>query len=425
MTATACCTSNPVIYPIQTVSNKSQFSAILPRTSHSPSSSSILTISEIAKAIQSKSDINNNNDSEDIVEESSHITSDDVTIDEEEFLSFVGLRRKTKRSCVSLPKLRPLPKRLTAPLCLLPLAKNGERVRQSLYILLPFLKFLSITNDIELFCSTDDKAKAQSLLPRSLAQSRTTKTINKAKGKRKVSKAEFVTMAATTFRNNTRRTPMAKYIHSTIQCSVILDRLEQSTIDQIMQNSTDDTISSPQVTLSSQSPSKSSSSDTQRSLSQTTTKTTTTRTTITTMTTERTTVKHKLTTTSYNDCKRFKRTLENNNSIILPDKDKTSASTYERIYLKCFVCSKREYIDAQATNSDKLHSHWLEHGNELSLNIYDSDIDGILTRVVEFFHFPKRHTFEGKIQTVFILNSKEVRKTSLDPVDDNACIVLD
>jgi hypothetical protein len=49
--------------------------------------------------------------------------------------------------------------------------------------------------------------------------------------------AEFITMAANTLNNNTRRTPMAKYIHSTIQCHVVLDRLEQSAIDQIMQNS--------------------------------------------------------------------------------------------------------------------------------------------------------------------------------------------
>ncbi|UJR21993.1 hypothetical protein I4U23_025061 [Adineta vaga] len=424
MTATACCTSNPNFYQIQVITNRSQFTPILSRASHSPLSSSILTISDIPKSIQLKSDINNNNKSEEIIEEISHITSDDETIYEEEFLACVGLRRKTKRSFVSLPKLRPLAKRLIAPLCLLPLAKNGERVRQSLYVLLPFLKFLSITYDTESFCSTDEKAKAESLLPRSLTQARSSKATDKKKNKRKVSKAEFVTMAANTFRNDTRRTPMAKYIHSTIQCSVILDRLEQSTIDQIMQNSTDDTTSSSQVNQSSRSSSQSSSSNARRSLNQTTTKTTTTRTTITTMTTEKTTVKHKSTTTSYNDCKRFKHTLDDDN-LVLPDLDKPSSLTYERIYLKCFVCSKREYIDARATNSDILHSHWLEHGNDLSLNIYDSEIDEILTRVVEFFHFPKRHMLEGKIQTVFILNSKEIRKTSLTPVDDDTCIVID
>lgn len=47
-------------------------------------------------------------------------------------------------------------------------------------------------------------------------------------------------MAVNTFRNKTRSTPMAKYIHSTIQCQVALDRLDQATIDQIMDTSTSD-----------------------------------------------------------------------------------------------------------------------------------------------------------------------------------------
>ena len=127
-----------------------------------------------------------------------------------------------------------------------------------------------------------------------------------------------------------------------------------------------------------------------------------------------------------NDCKRFKTTADND-CINLSDNNNNNQPqlTHERIYLKCFVCSKCEYIDAETTNSDILHSHWLEHGNDLSLNIYDSVIDSVLTRVVEFFHFPKRHALEGKIQTVFILNSKEIRKTSSDPLDDDKCIVLD
>jgi hypothetical protein len=141
------------------------------------------------------------------------------------------------------------------------------------------------------------------------------------------------------------------------------------------------------------------------------------------MTTEKTTVKQKSTITSFNDSKRFK-TSADNNCIILPDKDK-STLTYERICLKCFICSKREYIDAQTTNSDILHSHWLEHGHDLSLNIYDSEIDSILTRVVEFFYFPRRHKLEGNIQTVFILNSKEIRKTSSKPLDEDNYIILD
>jgi len=197
MTATACCTPNSVIYQIQLITTRSQFTPILPRTSLSPSSSSISSISDIPKPIKSnqttKSDINNNNKPHQIsnanIEEIFDITSDDETVDEEQFLAYVGLRHKTKKSSVPIPTLRPLAKRLTAPLCLLPLAKHGERVRQSLYILLPFLKFLSITDDIELFCATDEKAKAESLLPRSLTQTRTPKTINKTKNKRKVSKA--------------------------------------------------------------------------------------------------------------------------------------------------------------------------------------------------------------------------------------------
>ena len=99
--------------------------------------------------------------------------------------------------------------------------------------------------------------------------------------------------------------------------------------------------------------------------------------------------------------------------------------TYKRIYLKCFVCSKREYIDAEITNSDILHSHWLEHGHNLLLNIYDSEVDSIMTRIVEFFHFPRRHILEGKIQTIFILNSKELRRPSSKIVDEKNCIVLD
>jgi len=51
---------------------------------------------------------------------------------------------------------------------------------------------------------------------------------------------EFISMAASGFRNNTNRSSMSKYVHSTLQCNVVLDRLEQSTIDQIMQNSPED-----------------------------------------------------------------------------------------------------------------------------------------------------------------------------------------
>jgi hypothetical protein len=145
------------------------------------------------------------------------------------------------------------------------------------------------------------------------------------------------------------------------------------------------------------------------------TKTTTTRTTITMLRTEKTTVNHKST-------KRMK--VSDDDCILISDRH-PAMLTYQRIYLKCFICSKREYIDAQATESDRLHLHWLEHGDNLSLNIYDSEIDSILTRVVEFFHFPKRHTLEGKIQTLFILNSEEVQKTRSIPVTDETCIIID
>jgi hypothetical protein len=141
------------------------------------------------------------------------------------------------------------------------------------------------------------------------------------------------------------------------------------------------------------------------------------------MTTEKTTVKQKSTTTSFNDAKRFKVSTDND-CIFLTDNDKSTLA-YQRIYLKCLVCSKREYIDASATNSDILHSHWLQHGHDLLLNIYDSEIESILTRVVEFFYFPRRHPLEGKIQTIFILNSKEIRKPSPKPLDDDSCIILD
>jgi hypothetical protein len=194
MTATACCTSKPIIYQIQVIS-RSQFTPILPRTtlsSPSSSSSSIISISEIRTPIQLnktiKSDVNNNTNHQEIFD----ITNDNETVDnvdEEQFLSFVGLRHKTKKKFVPISTSRPLAKRLAGPVCLLPLPKYGERVRQALYILLPFLKFLSITNDIELFCSTDDKAKAESLLPRSITQTRTSKTKTKKTNKRKVSKS--------------------------------------------------------------------------------------------------------------------------------------------------------------------------------------------------------------------------------------------
>ena len=203
MTATACCTSSPIIYQIQLVSAKSQFTPILPRTAVS-ASSPIISITEIPRPIKvrkaTESDVKDNNNGEICqknVQENFDIPNDDETVDaiiEERFLILVGLRRKTKKPSGSISTLRPLAKRLATPICLLPLPKHAERVRQALYVLLPFLKFLSITHDVELFCSMNDQTKDKYPLPRSATQMRTTKkTTNKA-SKRKVSKSGNVTI---------------------------------------------------------------------------------------------------------------------------------------------------------------------------------------------------------------------------------------
>jgi hypothetical protein len=117
-------------------------------------------------------------------------------IDEEQFLALVGLRLKIKRPVVPNLTLGPLTKRLACPVCLLPLPKFSDRVRQALYMVLPFLKFLSITCDIDDFCSTDENARARSLLPRSTAQTRALSTLNKSPKKQKLSKTGkyFITM---------------------------------------------------------------------------------------------------------------------------------------------------------------------------------------------------------------------------------------
>lgn len=47
-------------------------------------------------------------------------------------------------------------------------------------------------------------------------------------------------MTSKTTRNSTSRISTSKYVRSILQCHVVLDRLEQSTIEQIMQNSIDD-----------------------------------------------------------------------------------------------------------------------------------------------------------------------------------------
>jgi hypothetical protein len=211
--ATAYCTSNITFHQHPLTTTRSQFPSVPCRTTSSPSTSFTSTASishieqsSIIKTI--KSDENNNHHHmEDTTianaDEVLYITSDDDNdddddvdagdqtvndIDEEQFLALVGLRLKIKKSTATNLTLRPLTKRLACPVCLLPLPKYSERVREALYVRLPFLKFLTVTCDIENFCSTDDNAKAQSLLPRSATQARTLSTLKKSQKKQKLPK---------------------------------------------------------------------------------------------------------------------------------------------------------------------------------------------------------------------------------------------
>ncbi|CAF2092558.1 unnamed protein product [Rotaria magnacalcarata] len=456
--AMAYCTSNPAFYQHSLTTARTQFTPIVRRTNSSPSAAlcSPVTISHIDQSPIIKivkSDENNNSHHINNIgiansDEVLNIVSDDddddddddnngladnyhmeTDHDEEEFLSLVGLRLKTKKPIVRNLHLRTLTKRLACPVCLLPLPKNIDRVRQALYIRLPFLKFLSITKDMDRFCSTDPNIIAQSLLPRSVTQARSTSILNRNKQRQKLSKTVSNNMTPKTSRNIPSRKSITKYVNSILQCHVVLDRLEQTAIDQIMQNSTeDDERSALSISIPDQSLRKTCKA--RRSLSSIatnkTTTTTTARTTITTMITEKTTVKRKSTSSDVTQPKRAKSVNNNCTSINDIKNDDLSSPAYQRIYLKCFVCSKREYVDAQKINSDALHSHWLEHDRDLSLNIYDSEIDSTLTRVVEFFNSPKQHVLEGKIKTVFILNSKEIRyKSTTISTTNDSCIVID
>ena len=58
---------------------------------------------------------------------------------------------------------------------------------------------------------------------------------------------EFVNMATSAYRPSTSKIVINKYVQSALRCNVVLDRLEQSEIDRIMQNATandDENISS-------------------------------------------------------------------------------------------------------------------------------------------------------------------------------------
>lgn len=200
MTATTCCTSKPLVYQIQVVATRSQFSPILPRTTlvASSSASSDAAITELRPYIKlnkiTQSDVNNNDFRRNlrIRQETIAISNHNETkdnISEQQFLAMVGLRHRTRKKSIPSSTRRPLAKRLAAPICLLPLPKNAERVRQALYILLPFLKFLSITRDVEPFCSVDNQAQTENLSPRLVTQMRTPEKIYTKSNKRKVSKS--------------------------------------------------------------------------------------------------------------------------------------------------------------------------------------------------------------------------------------------
>jgi hypothetical protein len=209
MAATAYCTTAFHQHSLSTT--RSQFTPILRRTTLSAATSFSSTTSishidqqSIIKAIESDENNNNHQIENTTIENIDgvlYIATDDedddtdddehhmvVDSDAEQFLSLVGLRPKLKKPVVPNRTLRPLTQRLASPVCLLPLPKYIERVRQAIYVRLPFLKFLTITCDIENFCSTDANAKAQSLLPRSITQRRCLSSPNKSVKKRKLPK---------------------------------------------------------------------------------------------------------------------------------------------------------------------------------------------------------------------------------------------
>ena len=151
---------------------------------------------------------------------------------------------------------------------------------------------------------------------------------------------------------------------------------------------------------------------------------------ITTISTTEKMVGKRKSTASATDATESKRFKSSYHDLSIPSEHDTctdeTLSLYKRIYLKCFICSKRQYISAQATDSNVLHTHWLAHGGNVLMNIYDSEVDSILTRTVEFFKSSKPHTLEGKIQTVFILNSKEIRRSPIkNKPSSDTYIVLD
>lgn len=208
--------------------------------------------------------------------------------------------------------------------------------------------------------------------------------------------------------------------------------MDQSAINQLVEHSLENNPHDQIDALSTEKRSSRGASHSSSKLTKQMTTTTTTCTMITTTTkTEKMIVKRKspASTTDHSvEQKRFKSS--SHDPSIRNDSDTrttdSASAMYKRIYLKCFICSKRQYISAQATNSNALHTHWMAHGGNVLMNIYDSEVDSILTRVVEFFKSSKQHTLEGKIHTVFILNSKEIRRSPTKSVSTfDSCIVID
>ena len=216
MTATtAYCTSGTTFHQRSLATHRPQYNAVVCRTSatalsSSPSSTSVVSsflIEPSSPAADTKNDENNNhrqNDETDTVDlyDVLYITSDDdddddsaseidptpESIVQEQHLSLIGLRHKSNKPSAPIRTLVPLNKRLAAPVCLLPLPKHMDRVRRALYLRLPFLKSLASTRDIDSFCSTDETARSQSLLPRSGTQAAVLKMLKSGTRRHKLSK---------------------------------------------------------------------------------------------------------------------------------------------------------------------------------------------------------------------------------------------
>lgn len=289
-TATAFCPSNTPFRQHTLSSPRSQYPTAVSRRTNVSTFSSTLSLPSKRIKITASDENNNNehqfnetlmsdneddilyiaNEQEDIDNFSQNDNDNDNDTNIEEFLACVGLRLKSKKPKPAIPNFPSLKnlkrKDLLRPICLLPIPKYSEHIRKVIYMHLPLLKHLSITYDAECFCATDEKAKAQSLLPRTNVLTRALSTLNKTPKKTKLLpkggkysrttntkknksilvfafiSTDLISMATSTFRKGTCQISKNKQIRSILDCNVILDRLEQSTINQIMQNAHDETI---------------------------------------------------------------------------------------------------------------------------------------------------------------------------------------